>query len=249
MKISRIRTYRSACWAICLLLTTHAFGQQLLYDVTFAQPFHTYGQPVATDLGPIPRRGPSTTNFVSPTVVASYGSFMNGAARFQAGASSLSQMSFAIEGVNGVGVDSPAYSLDFDVNIDNLQVAADEFAIFFDGPQSNRFSFRGDGLIQYGAGANFIGTFNEDNPMHVHVDFLGDANHWTIAVDGQTLYSGSLMFAYTGLQTIRLSLNDSGAIDSAVYVDNVVIRAIPSPPTLMLLPFVLAAFARRRRRI
>lgn len=234
------------CMAYVLALTASATGE-VLYDVPFAAPFQTYGQMVATDLGGIPRQGPSSVNSFAPTTVESYGPFADGAAKFMtAGPTQLSQLGFAIMGPNGVGVDAPGYSLEFDV-IPELGTIGDDFAVLFDGPQSNRFSFRGDGLIQYGGGANYIGTFTPGELIHVRVDFFGNDNLWTIIVNDETLYSGSLLFAFTQLNSIRLSLSDTGTFDSLAYVDNVVITAIPAPGALLLVALGLTGASRRRR--
>jgi hypothetical protein len=83
--------------------------------------------------------------------------------------------------------------------------------------------------------------------MHVQVDIVGDADLWTVTVDDVLLYAGPLQWPYEQMQAIRLSLNDYGELDSIVYVDNVVIRGIPSPATLALLA-VGALISRRRRR-
>jgi hypothetical protein len=220
--------------AVCLTTPTAAVDD--LYDIDFSEPFHTPGLPPTIDLGPAPRHGPSSLGFGDPIVVSDFGPLTDGAARFESDGTSLSQMRFGVESTTeGLGVDFAGYRLEFDLVIDRLAVAADDFAVFFDTPQANRFSFRGDGLIQYGASGTFIGTFEEDSLIHVEVEYLGDAGTWSIATNGDELYSGPTQFAFDGLRTIRLSLDDSFALDSTVYVDNVVVQGIPAPSALALL--------------
>lgn len=248
-----VQSRRVVRWCLMLGVCSICRGAaaDLLYDIDFSQPFHMPGLPPTIDLGPAPRRGPSQNNFTAPIVVPDQGPLADGALRFEAGASSLSQIELAVEDpLRGVGVDFAAYRLEFDVVIDNLESAADDFTILFDTPQSNRFNFRGDGLIQYGGGANFIGTFEEDALINVAVSYFGDAGMWSIAVNGDELYSGPTQFAFGGLRSIRLSLDDAFDLDSTVYVDNIVVRGIPEPPAFALLalcPWAVGATRRRRR--
>ncbi len=226
------------------------FASQTLYDIDFSAPFHRVGNAASLDDGPTPRRGPSGNVFQLPTVVSSFGSLTDGALRFASpsNTSFLSQTSLGIEqGFFGVGVDLPEYRLEFDLVIDRLAEISDEFSVLLDSPQSNKFSFRGDGKILNG-GSIPIGAFQENTLLRVAVAFLTDDELIQISVNGSQLYSGrTFLDATEGLRTIRLSLSDRNSRSALVYVDNIVVLGIPEPSAFALLAMPLLQGRRRRR--
>lgn len=225
-------------------------ASHVLYDIDFAAPFHQSGMPATLDLSDTPRIGPSKNSFQDPMVVDSFGPMTDGALRFRSPDedSFLSQIELGVEsGFTGVGVDFPGYRLEFDMIVDEIGPAFDNFTVLFDTPRVNTFTFRGDGLIQYGNVADFIGTFEEDALIHVAVEMMTDENTWRIMVNDAELYSGpTRQDATEGLDAIRLSLSDREDRETLVYVDNIKVYGIPSPPALPALAVLFFGLWRAR---
>lgn len=237
---------------MCAISVGMVFNQldaQVLYDIDFSVPEHVVGNAASTDLGPVPRIGPSTNNFDAPVIVESFGSFLNGAAFFRSETVRLSQMGLSIEQpLNGVGVDVSRYLLEFDLIIEQMGGAFDSFDILFDTPQVSRFEFRGDGLIQIGNGADFIGTFDFGVVQHVEVLADIDSQWWSIAVNGEELFAGVMQSDATMLNSIRLGIDDRNGFDTHAYVDNIVVTAIPTPAVAtIMVPALLLIYRRQRR--
>lgn len=225
-------------------------ASQTLYDIDFAAPFHQSGMPATIDLGDTPRVGPTRNSFQHPTVVDSFGPMTDGALHFRSPdeSSFLSQIELGVEsGFTGVGVDYPGYRLEFDMIVDEIGPVSDDFTVLFDTPRVNTFTFRGDGLIQYGNAADFIGTFEVDTLLHVAVEMMTDDNTWRIMVNGAELYSGpTRLDATEGLDSIRLSLSDREDRETSVYVDNIKVYGIPSPSALPVLAVLFTGIRRSR---
>jgi len=239
-----------AIGAAALASAAAAQGDQPLYSIDFFSPFHQVGQTATVDLGDAPRRGPSANRFQSPTVVADAGPLTDGALRFAAPSetSSLSQIKLGIESAfTGLDVDALAYEFSEDIVVGNINSSSDRFTIFFDSPRVNPISFLSGGVIRPDGVGTSIGRFTEGELLHLSLVFMTDQERWQINVNGVDLFFGPVpREASEGLREVRLSLTDRDERGSLVFVDNIVVRAIPAPSAAPLLLGLL--IPRRRRR-
>jgi hypothetical protein len=186
--------------------------------------------------------------FGEPTIAASFDQLTDNALIFNPNISTYEQIGFDMR---GTGFDQ--YQLSFDLVTDNLVNSLYGFTVLFDTPTVQTLRFSGEhGLYTYTSGAgsrsDTIGSWTDQNLMHVTIDVDMTQHMWTINTGIAPAYSG--VFNGDALNTIRFSLSpwygDTGidptisvGIDNILITSNQTISAdvgvVPEPMTLLLL--------------
>jgi hypothetical protein len=229
-----------------VLLALPTAGEALtLYDVDFEAPTHTEGSLPTTGAG---SGLVSSVRFGAPVVVAdaSGGQALLFDGHFPSGFQTFSHEQIVFD----LGVAADLYRIEFSLFVDNLTSAADDFSVLFDAPLSTRISFRGDDQIWGRAASGQVGTYDPDLPLSVRVEADRIAAEWRLFVNGSFIGDQSWSNAGT-IDTVRLNLErrtiDGDSLER-VFLDDVVIQAVPEPGTLLLLlGFTSLACARRSR--
>ena len=167
----------------------------------------------------------------SPTVQSSVGTFYN--ALIFAAASGGEQIRLPI------GVNAPQYELQCDVLTQNLLNSDYSFGVYFGAATVRTLNFDG--------GLNSIYVYQSSpflnlslapltNNLVYHLYFMFDVQNsvWSVAVNGNPLFSGPL--DGSALQDIRFGLapwigGAANAPNTHVALDNVVVSAVPEPTT------------------
>lgn len=197
----------------------------LLYDVDFGTPPHTVGQPPVAGGGPAPRNVPTAIRVGSPTVVAAEGVMDQQPLRLGSGTATFDQLAFATSQFDGgFSFQFPTYHFELTVMV--VQNAG-ELAIFFDGPSAHAVRFKPDGRINartLGAGGYIetIGQWEAGVPMRLVVDIDRPGEQWTIALDGEDVFSGHYRISCChGMRMLRPSATRGtiAAIDDVLVAD------------------------------
>jgi hypothetical protein len=189
-----------------------------------------------------------TTVFGNPTTVAQPGVLSGNSLAFNtSGNWSLfyyDQISY------NTGSLSTPYNVSFDIHIDSLIGTNNWFSVLFDTPTVRPLRFTGEGNIAiwtFGSPTQVIGSYKENQNMHVDMMFDIGNNEWDISIDGSDLYSGyidnpaiTVHNPASQLETIRFNhglYNSTLTPDhsTTVYLDNVSISNVPIPASIILL--------------
>jgi len=200
----------------------------LLYDVDFGTPPHIVGQLPVLGGGPAPRNVPTHVNFGAPTVVAAVGVMNRQPLYFESGTGTYDQIQFGIGNLFGDGgfpFQLPTYHFELTVMVVEN---SSEFVVFFDGPQAWGVRFKPDGRINARTLAydETIGRWEPGVPRRLVVDIDRPAQRWTIALDGEQVFSGDYPISCCGgMRSLRAS-SSPGAI---AVIDDVIVsdRAFP----------------------
>jgi hypothetical protein len=199
----------------------------LLYDVDFGTPPHTVGQPPTVGRSPAPRDVPTTIRFGHPTVVAAVGVMDQQPLRFGIGSSRYDQVSFGLGnrfGDGGFDFQLNRYHIELTVMMVSTTGVIPELAVFFDGPTAHAVRFKGDGRINARTLGDdgyieTIGEWEPGVPRRLVVDIFRPRKQWTIALDGEEVFSGPYpIYLNFGMRMLRPST--SGAI---VAIDDVIV--------------------------
>jgi hypothetical protein len=200
----------------------------ILYDVDFGTPPHTVGQPPTVGRGPAPRDVPTRINFGAPTVVAAVGVMDQQPLRFGHPTSFYDQVSFGLGNQFGDG------GFDFQlrryhVELTVMMVSTGILQIFFDIPSAHRVQFTstgGDQIRAVAPGADgydvAIGEWEPGVPIRLVVDVYWTARRWTIALDGEEVFSGPFRTRCCGgVRMLRPSASNGtiAAIDDIIVSD------------------------------
>lgn len=159
------------------------------------------------------------------------------------------------------GYDYPAFRLEFDMYTDAYMGSVNNFSVLFDTPAVRSVYFRSDGTIDLlvpGGGGYNLATFSDGEILHLDMLFDIAANQWDIELNNQLIYSGIIDSATAGspaeyLRSIRFSyglgnsLSDTDHL-STIYLDNVVVSAVPLPAAPVLFVSGLLGLYWRARR-
>ena len=205
----------------------------LLYDVDFGTPPHTVGQPPVVGRGPAPRNVPTKINFGAPTVVAAVGVMDRQPLRFRTGRLTYDQLSFGIGnrfGDGGFDFQLSRYHFELTVMMVSTTGVNPELVVFFDGPTAHAVRFKGDGRINARTLGDdgyieTIGEWEPGVPIRLVVDIFRSAERWTIALDGEEVFSGSYHISCCG--GMRM-LRPSASVGTIAVIDDVIVsdRAI-----------------------
>lgn len=138
-------------------------------------------------------------------------------------------------------------SLSFDVLFANFVGAPNLlFTVIFDAPTVNYLQFRSDGTL-FATGFGSM-TFTNDTVLHVTARFDEATRRWSSMVNGLPFSSSQVSGQTPDLRDVRFSMGfQTGSISAnaqaAVYLDNVVIAAVPLPGGLVLLVSALVGLA------
>ena len=201
----------------------------VLYDVDFGTPPHTIGQPpVLGSRGPAPRDVPTRFLGLVPTVVAAVGVMDQQPLQFESGGIPFEQVKFGIGNRfddGGFDFQLPNYHFELTVMI----ISEGRLIIFFDGPTANSVQFTSsDGhqirasVLGTGQYNIVIGQWDPGVPRRLVVDIDRAAEHWTIALDGEEVFSGPYPKSCCGeMRSLRVSasLGVTAAIDDVIVSD------------------------------
>lgn len=256
-----MRVRRAALGSILTLAVISLRAAQaqpvVLYDVDFSAPTHALGTTPTVGSGPLPRATPTDISFLgggaadsSATVVSSFGALTDRPVVLE-GDGSQSSIVTILFGLDDARThDADSYRLEFDLIIDALPTNADHFTLFIDAPSVNRLQFTAAGELTVFNTAlvatQTIGTYQTGALLSVAIDFDQLQWIWSIAVNGQTLFSGPA--GGTGATAIRINLariDPSGSASSVrrVALDGVRITAVPEPGRLVGFVAALASLA------
>ena len=161
-------------------------GPSLLYDARFDSPDDRAGEPPRPDLGPFPRRGPST--FLGRAQVeAEFGDLRDQPLVFSDG---YTQLAFEVE------AGSPVYRVELDLFLSpRLGRPETMFTISID---SHNIDFVRPGRIDIYDGssgwlAKTIGVHEFSTLMRVRVDVDYSDQRWRIFLDNEPFYEGPLL--------------------------------------------------------
>ena len=195
---------------------------ELLYDIDFSEPFHTFGDFVTVDTGAAPREGFSGYFLTDPSDEAvvdgvfDLRSMTGGVGVFPNNAQALMEL----ENANGVAnADYDIYTLEFDVSF----IGESGLTVFFDAPTINRFYMgsgfpdASQGVVTYGSGPTAtpeLAPFTLGELLKVRVDYNTVSQRWRIEVDGEVLYQGPVQNAISNPEWIRFSASAGAAVDN-----------------------------------
>jgi len=191
-----------------------------------------------------------TTNFGNPVVTGSTGVFSSNSLAFNTEGNNPSfyydQIDYAI------GTESSPYSafnVSFDIYTENQTGSNNHFVILVDTPTVRNLYFTNEGNIELQPGwasRQVLSAYNENESMHIDMLFDIGNNIWDISLNSTTIYSGIIdntsnpyLNPAEYLRSIRFSQGLVSSIDtpsheSTVYLDNVVISAVPLPAAVWL---------------
>jgi hypothetical protein len=202
----------------------------LLYDVDFGTPPHTVGQPPVVGGGPAPRDVPTRIKFGAPTVVAAEGVMDRQPLRFESRSAAYDQVSFGIGNRFGDGgFDFQLSRYHFELTV--MMVSPGSLKIFFDGPSAHSVHFTSSGGDQIRAlkpGAEWydvaIGEWEPGVPQRLVVDIYRPEKRWTIALDGEEVFSGPFRISCCGGMRMLRPSASRGAIAA---IDDVIVSNRP----------------------
>ena len=138
-----------------------------------------------------------------------------------------------------IGVTAPEYEFQCDVLTHNLLNSDYAFGVFFDTPAVNSVNFHGGlnsvYLYQSSPFLNLsLSSLTNDSVYHLDITLDMQNSDWSVAINGNSLFSGPL--GGLALQDIRFGLAPwiSGAANAPttyVALDNVIVSAVPEPTT------------------
>jgi hypothetical protein len=147
--------------------------------------------------------------------------------RFRTGRLTYDQLSFGIGnrfGDGGFAFQLPNYHFELSVMIIENRF---EFVVFFDGPSAWGVRFKPDGRINATTATydETIGEWEPGVPRRLIVDIDRPAERWTIALDGEEVFSGSYHISCCG--GMRM-LRPSASVGTIATIDDVIVsdRAI-----------------------
>jgi len=198
----------------------------LLYDVDFGTPPHTVGQSPVVGGGPASRDVPTRINFGAPTVVAAEGVMDRQPLRFGSGIHPFDQLSFGIGNKfddGGFDFQLPRYHFELTV----MMVSPGSLKIFFDGPSAHSVHFSSSGgnqirVLKPGADSYdvAIGGWEPGVPQRLVVDIYRRQKRWTIALDGEEVFSGPFRISCCG--DMRM-LRPSASRGTIAAIDDVIV--------------------------
>ncbi len=217
-----IRTFAAAVGLSVAASASMAQGD-LLYDIDFSEPFHTFGATAVIDSSGVPREGFSEYPFTDPgdepivDGVFDLRTMTDGVGLIDTDAQARMNLeggSFPIPGAN-----YDIYTLEFQT----VLLPGARLTVFFDTTLINRFTF-GEDFPADGAGQITYDVFEDEVDLAeftfgellvVVVDFNRVNQRWRITVDGEVLYQGPTQNVVDEVRNIRFSADDG------VYFDNI----------------------------
>lgn len=141
------------------------------------------------------------------------------------------------------------FQISFDLYVEDLIGTGNQFTILFDTPTVRNIYLTGSGTVNVKPGYSsevIAGYFSELETLHFDIIFDMGENLWDISVNNTKIYSSIIdntsspfLTPAEQLRSIRFSHGLRSSISSAnhstnVYLDNVVISAVPVPGALLL---------------
>lgn len=226
---------------------------QLLYDVNFEAPTHIVDRVATTDLGPVPRHGPSSNYFGQPMIRTQAGTLDGQFVRFDKAHSTTDtypycQMRFSLNSTTGIA-QYPSYRMRFDMVVHSLETSnhSDEFTAFIDDANIQPIRFHPNHQIE-AANAGVVGTYTDNSRLAFRIDVDQVQRSWKVFMNDMQLVSGPLITLPdygTEMASMRFNLAAYSTYAS-VDVDNVRIEGLPEPVTFGL--FAAAWMLSRRAR-
>ena len=207
-----------------------------------------------------------TTNFGNPVITGPTDAFSSNSLAFNTEGNTPS---FYYEQIDyAIGTESSPYSsfnVSFDIYIENQIGSNNQFTILFDTPSVRNLYFTNEGNIELKPGwasEQLLSTYNENESMHIDMLFDIGNNIWNVSLNDNNIYSGIIdntsnpyLNPAEYLRSIRFSQGlvssiESPSHESTVYLDNLVISAVPVPAAAWLFGsglIGLVGFARRKQ--
>jgi hypothetical protein len=218
-----IRTFAAAVGLS--VAASASLGQgELLYDIDFSEPFHTFGDFVTVDTGAAPRQGFSGYFLTDPADEARVDgvfdlrSMTGGVALFTN--VGLSQPLMELENVNGAATqDYDIYTLEFDASI----ISGSGIVVYFDAPTINRFYIgtgvpdNGIGQITDGSGpgdGTVLAPFTFGELLKVRAEYNTISQRFRVTIDGEVLYQGPVQNEIMTPQWVRFTAQPGAVVDN-----------------------------------
>ncbi len=138
-----------------------------------------------------------------------------------------------------IGITAPEYEFQCDVLAHNLLNSDYAFGVFFDTPTVNSVNFHGglNSVYVYQSSPFLnlsLSSLTNDLVYHLDVTLDLQNSDWSVAVNGNSLFSGPL--GGLALQDIRFGLapwigGAANAPNTYMALDNVIVSAVPEPAT------------------
>lgn len=206
-------SFRTFACFVCLLISAATLRAVDLYNLDFTPP----------------ELGTYQVTAGNPSVQSSVGPFTN---------------ALVFDAVTGgeqirlpIGTVAPEYELQCDVLTHNLRNSDYAFDVFSGTPAVNTVNFDGglNSLYVYQSVPFLnlsLSSLTDDWVYHLDVMLDLQNSEWSVAINGNSLYSGPL--AGSALQDIRFGLapwigGAANAPNTYVALDNVIVSAIPEP--------------------
>jgi hypothetical protein len=154
--------------------------------------------------------------------------------RFGSGIPPFDQISFGIGnqfGDGGFDFQLSRYHFELTVMMVSTTGGDSELVVFFDGPTAHAVRFKGDGRINARTLGDdgyieTIGEWEPGVPIRLVVDIFRPAKRWTIALDGEEVFSGPYPIYFPfGMRMLRPSSSSRGiiaAIDDVIVSDRTI---------------------------
>jgi hypothetical protein len=219
----------------------------VVYNLDFEAPAHAIGGLPSVGTG---ANRVSAIPFGSPRVVNS-ATLLNGNSLEFEGLLSYEQISLSLP------VDSPRWSISFDVVTQNLVNSQYAFTVLLDTPEVRSISFHSgvDAILPYQPAVTLapLQAFVDGHKYHLDIDVDFTANRWSTSVDGVQRLSAPINA--TDVNSVRFSMAPAafGAVDepnTKAFLDNVRVldAAVIPEPTSALIGFALCFVAGARPR-
>lgn len=204
------------------------FNNPLLYDITFAAPQATVGNPPPLGLGPSTRTNLSTIVFGDPVVVAGIPGMAGQALMLDsvdntAGGSDQVELGFE-------DLHSPRrFTLAFRARVNTLTATApaDGSGVIIDAPIVRRVDFGNDGNIRAWVplvGQTILRSYSLGVTYQFRIDVDLDLDTWVIQIDAGTPFVGAFGGG-TEISSIRFNAGQNGPVRWRIAVDDITVNA------------------------
>ncbi|MES2820245.1 MAG: hypothetical protein V4812_14805 [Pseudomonadota bacterium] len=209
-------------WLPCLSLCSFISMAEaaVLFDVDFASPLNTSGQPITIDAS---NKTPTAIHFGSPVMQSNYAGLPGNWAIFNTpSCGPYEQIRFNLPANT-----KKAY-LSYDIYSESLNNSDNNFSVHIDstdyGARSLDFHGSLNQMYVFNFGSSFLGSFVDLQKYHIDIVADAAANSLTVSVDGVQKHARA--FGSTDIKSIRMNLSPWTGAASICNRTNVAISNI-----------------------